>query len=359
MDIYNPILSSSVYKKTSLAESLQEINDPKIIVTDHAVINIVVKYFFAYFYPESISQKVDFSDIQKIFERWTKYCIASRGGDGDKNIKNISNNQELNFYEKFEQTSYGLSMLWDVAPSAAIVKDIITRKIDPAPFEGRYVWLDLGTGTGVLLLAQCIQALRNDFKSIQNIGIEKDQTSVKLTDNIAKLLWLWKIVQWDTTQEDIYNTLSIDGPITFISNENIPTTWVSMSGKNDPFHQNNRIIYQTPFSAKLLEHTQTFPKAIAMTLSIQPVINQQFVWAHANKFFIENLSKFEDTLKSTEWFTYEEGRTIFNNIYTNGIALDGKIVPMHEIGKHITESGKVNKIPWRRHRRSDNMATDL
>jgi hypothetical protein len=30
-------------------------------------------------------------------------------------------------------------MLGDIAPSAAIVKDIITRKIDPAPFEGKYV----------------------------------------------------------------------------------------------------------------------------------------------------------------------------------------------------------------------------
>ena len=67
-NIYVPAISESVYKKTSLAETLHDLNDPKIVVTDDAVINIVVKYFFAYFYPESISQKINIRDINEVFE---------------------------------------------------------------------------------------------------------------------------------------------------------------------------------------------------------------------------------------------------------------------------------------------------
>ncbi|MBP7061502.1 hypothetical protein KA037_06150 [Patescibacteria group bacterium] len=50
-----------------------------------------------------------------------------------------------------------------------------------------------------------------------------------------------------------------------------------MNGKNDPFHQNNQTIYQSDFAKKLHENTQTFPKAIAMTLSIPPAIHQQII----------------------------------------------------------------------------------
>jgi hypothetical protein len=78
MNIYTPTISPSVYKKTSLAETLYDLNDPKIIVTDDAVINMVVKYFFAYLYPESIGQRVELKDIEQILERGEKYCIASR-----------------------------------------------------------------------------------------------------------------------------------------------------------------------------------------------------------------------------------------------------------------------------------------
>jgi hypothetical protein len=130
-----------------------------------------------------------------------------------------------------------------------------------------------------------------------------------------------------------------------------------MDGKHDPFHQNNQIVYQTDFVKKLHENTQTFPKAIAMTLSIPPSVEHKLIWWHTNKFMIDSMQSWESILKSTEWFTYEPGRTIFNNVYTEGIALDGKIVPMHSIGDELITNGKVKKIKDRRHRRSDKMVT--
>ena len=138
MHIYTPAIDPSIYQKTSLAETLQDLNNPKLIVTDDIVINLVLKYFFAYLYPETIAQRVDFKAIEQVFDRGEKYCAASRN-DGDKKVLHNITPIERDFYARFEAASYGLSMLGDVAPSASIVKDIITRKIDQTPFEGKYV----------------------------------------------------------------------------------------------------------------------------------------------------------------------------------------------------------------------------
>jgi hypothetical protein len=47
-----------------------------------------------------------------------------------------------------------------------------------------------------------------------------------------------------------------------------------MNGKNDPFHQNNYILYQTSVKNNLCEQTQTFPEEIAMTLQIGEIFQR-------------------------------------------------------------------------------------
>jgi hypothetical protein len=37
--------------------------------------------------------------------------------------------------------------------------------------------------------------MRNDFKSIQNIGIELDESTARCTNNIAKRLGIGRIIQ--------------------------------------------------------------------------------------------------------------------------------------------------------------------
>ena len=51
-------------------------------------------------------------------------------------------------------------MLLSVGSTAKIVQDIISRELQPSKGE-KYFGLDLGTGTGILLFAQYIQARRN------------------------------------------------------------------------------------------------------------------------------------------------------------------------------------------------------
>lgn len=45
---------------------------------------------------------------------------------------------ELFFSLRFANNSYGLTMLGDIAPTVSILQDIISRKIDPNVFNGKY-----------------------------------------------------------------------------------------------------------------------------------------------------------------------------------------------------------------------------
>lgn len=346
-DVYDPA--------SSLSQIVEKLSDRKNAVTDDTLINLVVKYFFAYIYPESIDQKISLDEINEKFAWARTYCEISRNTT-NRVISNITP-EEQKFYEGFQSAAYGLTMLWDISPTTVIIKDIINRQIDPTVFDGKYVWLDLGTGTGILLLAQCIQAIRNDFKSIQNIGIERDLRTTINTFNLAKKLWFGAVFAGDTTQQNIYNILNISGPVTFISNENIPTTWIAMNGCNDPFHQNNKILYQTSMKSKLSEFTQTFPSQIAMVLKLWPWFEKDIQWSHSNAFSIDGLTSFEDTIKRTPNMNLADDRSILDHVFVSGIEIENKIIPVHEVGKDLIQSGKVSKIKGRRHRRSDKSAS--
>lgn len=54
-------------------------------------------------------------------------------------------------------------------------------------------------------------------------------------------------------------------------------------------------------------------------------------------------------------FTYTDDWTIFHQLTVNGIALEKKLVPVHQVGYSLIDSGKVFRLPNRRHRWSDKM----
>ncbi|MEI6712017.1 MAG: hypothetical protein WCK88_07845 [bacterium] len=67
-----------------------------------------------------------------------------------------------------------------------IVSDIIRRKINPRIFDGHFMGIDLGTGSGILLAAQSILATRNDFESQELYGIDGNPTIVEMTEHFSK-----------------------------------------------------------------------------------------------------------------------------------------------------------------------------
>jgi len=177
------VVSPSLYENCSLKDTVETLKDSNMTVTDAALINLVIKYFFAYVYPETVDQTAKLHDIEQLFGqvlyffRHTNDPVAVAGSDADARLWHFMTNH-----------AYGLSMLGDVAATVEIVKDIINRSIDPAAFDYCYTGLDLGTGTGILLLAQYIQALRNDFRSVRNIGRDINPYSVSRAADLATSL---------------------------------------------------------------------------------------------------------------------------------------------------------------------------
>ncbi len=336
------IINSHVYnEKITLKQTINHLADKKNDITDEMLINLISKYFFAYFYNESVDQKVYLSQINEKFDWGSRYCkVLKEIINWDMLIADISKEQS-DFYTKFLHSNYGVAMLGDIASTVKIVKDIITRTIPSEFFDKKYIGLDLWTGSWILLLAQYIQALRNDFHSIKNMGIEIDQYTVPHTSNLIEKLWAGKVFQWDTTDEKLYNTLNIQSNITFISNENIPTGWIAMNWINDPFHQNNKALYLGPIRNRLSPDTQTFPKEIKMSIQKDWGIIKELIGSHSNWFIIESLTSLEKDIKAEYWAQLPPNRTILDYVFVEGILLDETMIPMEKIGNDLLRDGKV------------------
>jgi hypothetical protein len=66
---------------------------------------------------------------------------------------------------------YQMRMLGDIGATLLFVSDIINRHMDTGPRE-RFLGIDLGTGTGILLTAQDILARKYGYQNRQLYGIE-------------------------------------------------------------------------------------------------------------------------------------------------------------------------------------------
>lgn len=350
MEIIHPDIYDS---NLSLKKTVEKLSDPTVPVDEDILINLVAKYFYCYFLPDLVDAKLSLQDIERFFYWGSIFCIASR--EDQELIWFKWDLDEVFFSLRFSNNSYGLTMLGDIAPTVSILQDIISRKIDPNVFDGNYQWLDLWTGSGILLLAQYIQAMRNSFSSIRNMGVEYNWSAIPDLSVIASKLGFGKIVQWDTTQASLYQTLNLDR-VSFFSNENIPTSGVPMTGKADPFHQNNAVLYGK-FSHILDKYTQTFPSAISMQVK---TVNDQWsaiVAVHDNEFLVDFLVRLEKKFQSNLWFNAYNWWTIFHNLYVNGIMLNDSphFIPVHKVWCNIIKSWKVFKSPLWMHRWPDKL----
>jgi hypothetical protein len=65
----NPqIIDPSIYEKNiSLKETIDSLSDPTEKISDDKIINLIIKYFYAYKYPQSVDKRVPLKDIEELF----------------------------------------------------------------------------------------------------------------------------------------------------------------------------------------------------------------------------------------------------------------------------------------------------
>lgn len=314
----------------SLEETFYRLQNNTVDITNKILTNFVTKYFVGYLYPETIDQSLQLSDIEDIMTVRDSY---HHHGVKIKRLSNNSpDNNNLNkLIDDMRQHSYGLSMLTDIASTIALIKDITMKSIDKELFNDHYIGLDLGTWTGILLAAQYIQAIRNNFSKIDNIGLEINEETQKRSDSIASILNFWKVKKADITNVGTYQQLGIANTITHISNETISSESVSMNKDHDPFYQSLKALYAV-LSQYITNNTQTFPEQIEIKLIISDQ-DIHMVWNKDNHFKSIQLQILEEELKKRKilW----QNQSILDYISANKISILWKLQELHKVWSNV------------------------
>jgi hypothetical protein len=82
----------------------------------------------------------------------------------------------------------------DLASSTEIFMDIVSQNIPDIAWDKKYFWIDLGSWSWLLTIAQYIQARRNGFRHIENIWVEIKKNQVEQSNQLLSTLWLWCVV---------------------------------------------------------------------------------------------------------------------------------------------------------------------
>ncbi|MDR2190536.1 MAG: hypothetical protein LBP53_05085 [Candidatus Peribacteria bacterium] len=134
-----PILrNKDIYIDTiSLTGLVEALANPEIELTDKHIINLVLKYMYAFVDIDSLHQIVDIQDIDYLFSVGEKvFHFAHQKSNflmtSDQYNRTISElSQEYPLVEVFDKNKYGLAMLSDIPSTVSIIKNIIQQKHNP------------------------------------------------------------------------------------------------------------------------------------------------------------------------------------------------------------------------------------
>ncbi|WP_421904101.1 hypothetical protein [Maridesulfovibrio sp.] len=202
------VLPGEIYRRTSLNEDLAEAGNPEVELDGPLLLNIMVKFFHAYVYPGSHEQVLKLEDVSLLFDRFVHRRL---GSDVLENC--------LELRKQLLSYGFALCMLADLPKSVHIFKAIAEAKpkLDDEPFTG----LDIGSGTGILMLAMDVQAKRNGFESSSLVGIERNQIVAERTNEVLGTMGLGNVLVADAKKVDTYGFLE-ERKLHFVCNETLP-----------------------------------------------------------------------------------------------------------------------------------------
>lgn len=288
------VLSGENYRRTSLGEDLAEAGSSAVELDGPFLMNIMVKFFHAYIYPGSHEQVLELEDISLLFDRFVHRRLGSDV---------LENCTEL----RKQLLSYGfaLCMLADLSKSVHIFKTIAEAKplLGDEPFTG----LDIGSGTGILMLAMDVQARRNGFEGASLVGIERNQIVAERTNEVLGRMGLGNVLVADAKKVDSYGFLE-GRKLHFICNETLPSTGRSLWKEDFIF------ISKTLFDG-LKDHIVDagfFPEAVLVGRSSEEMLT---------------------VLNSSAGFQLESEDYPLRLMKPFGISLSGQMVALEEVGQ--------------------------
>ncbi|MGE4293830.1 MAG: hypothetical protein AB7E32_16660 [Desulfovibrio sp.] len=142
-----------------LVDDLRLLGDPAVPLSTQALMNVAAKYFFAFVHPGAQANPVPPSEVGALLGLFARCHSLNEPGD-DIEI--------MNFLRRFAPA---LSLAGDPETAARMLQALLGQRV---PETGRFLGLDLYTGSGLLVLGQYLLARRAGIGAVEVWGLEED-----------------------------------------------------------------------------------------------------------------------------------------------------------------------------------------
>lgn len=163
------------FAPASLSSDVERLCDPQHPVSGEDIVNLVWKYFFAYVFDGAQDEEVSDEEIAELYSLFIRHDSLNEPGD------------DIETMNRIRRLGQGLYPFADLPRLCTAIKAVVLHQSDDMPERG-FLGLDLMSGSGMLMLAEYIQARRSGYEDVQIWGIEPDADASERTyDLIASL----------------------------------------------------------------------------------------------------------------------------------------------------------------------------
>jgi hypothetical protein len=290
-------IAPDFYTSDSLTADIERLCDPDQPLADECLLNVAVKYFFAYVHDGAHDERVEYGEVAGLFARFSRHRSLNEPGD-DIEIMNL-----------LRRWSPVLRMLADAPRAAHVMRAVIGQRDAPRPSGGPYVGVDIGAGTGIMLLAQQIQARRNGFADVQTLGFQADPVSGERTHDLVHALGAGSVMLADPTREGAYNLLR-GRTLGYVANEMVAGMQHSLCEGN--FFDKYRAFFGAVGSNA--DAAAFFPEGLI---------------AHSGLAGISLIFAKENGFQAPAEYAGAE-------FIPQGLIIEGRVLPMHELGRDFS-----------------------
>lgn len=306
----DPLLRPEDWDDAPLVLDLERLADPAVSLDKPAILRLLVKFFHAYVH-DSQRASLSLDEATLLFEQFAQRRHGCACLDG-----------RLELRRKLLTLGFALCMVADLSKSGAILWDILHQEPPTAPNGPVFHGLDIGAGTGLLMLGMWLLARREGHRNIDLLGLERNEPVARRSNELMRDLGVGRVVAAEAKRPETYAPLTDE--LDFVANETLPSQGHSLW--REDFLAINRVLFER--CAEQLRRTRFFPSAVLVS---------------------NRRGQLRLVLHSDNAFS-PDGDYPPKLLTAQGIAINGHIVNLESVGEDWRELLPVRWLPRLTHR---------
>ncbi|HML53071.1 MAG TPA: hypothetical protein PKC79_03150 [Solidesulfovibrio magneticus] len=215
-----PVIAPELLAPGTLAELIAILARPETPAHPALLASLVLKYAHAYVHPEHLGEDVSLADLTVLAGRFVRRRSGSALLSGQHELRRL-----------LLHHGFALQMLLDLPKTVHLLTALLAANPDAS---GRFLGLDCGAGTGILLLGTYLLARRHGVAAPTLMGFEVQPQVAARADGLLSSLGVGRVRRADATRPETYAALP-EGPVACLANETLPSA--------------GRRLYKEPFPA--------------------------------------------------------------------------------------------------------------